>query len=1231
MGWSVYITGAISNGQIFLTELPLLQFRKGFADVEEDTYNYSSNVEFFLMAEKPTYDELKERVQNLEHRLFTQTRFQNISRILFNISSAANKTTNLDALYKSIHDELSSVIDTANFFIAIYDSVQDSMTFPYCVDSIHECYPPVIEISKAESLTATVIRTGLPLLITKNEILNQRQKSQKKIPSCTPSELWLGVPLKIEGGVIGVMAVQSYDDANRYDQTDLEIMISVADQVALAIENQRVEKTLQESEQRYRRLSENSPDMFYRMSLPDGKYEYVSPAAKKVFGYPPEAWYENSLLIREIIHPDWHQFFEEQWENLLKGNLPPIYEYKVIHKDKGFRWLKQRNILVKDENGKIEAIEGVVTDITERKQMENVLQDSEMRMKALSDASFEAIFISEKGICLDQNLKAERMFGYTHTEIVGRSGTEWIVPEDRDLVINKMLSGSVHPYEVIALRKDGTTFPCEIQAKMMEYRGQSLRITALRDIAERKQTEEALRESEVRFHTLFENISDAVYVHDYRGRIFDVNHVAYDRLGYTREEMLKFTVADIDIEYPTEQSLQEKIAPAITTGPLTIESRHRTKDGRIIHVEIQTSVFQDYRKKMFVAIARDITARKRAEKALQASEEKFRILFQNHSAVKLIIAPDTGNIFDANKAAESFYGWSIEQLKKMKIHDINILSAKQVMDEMERTRTQDYNYFEFQHRLSDGSLRNVDVYSSLIETNGSELLYSILHDVTDRKQMETELVNIKNHWEKTFDAVWDWVFITDEHFKILRSNKASKEFVNLSGEHVVGKNCYDILHGIDGPIPDRPHSRPAKSQHRETMEFQMEDGRWILGSVDPMKTQNGDRLLVHIIRDITELKNKENEILSARKAEAFSTLSGGIAHDYNNLLTIIWGNISFLKEKATDELQLECFQDAERACKQARILTHQFITLSKGAILEKKSHTIEEILSAVIKKIGDPKEIEISVNIQGGIPPIVADQYQLEIAFHNIIQNSLEATAHGGQVEIQAGMEAFASSDQTGKCLKVSFKDTSKGISESNLLIVFDPYYTTKEMGNLKGSGLGLAVSMAIIKKHGGDIKIHSKIGQGTTVVVSLPLPDLDSNIHSEFNKVLSIEKPTILFMEDDPSISKLCERMLQRLNCNVIPAACSKEAIEKYLAAVNNNVKINLIFLDQNIKEGIGGIETLKGLRKCGYENGAIIITGSPNSPAILDFKRYGFDGRLLKPYTKRELKEVLRQFVSI
>ncbi len=144
------------------------------------------------------------------------------------------------------------------------------------------------------------------------------------------------------------------------------------------------------------------------------------------------------------------------------------------------------------------------------------MQDLVAHSRALSDATFEAIFLSEKGICLDQNKSAEQMFGYSIDEAVGRSGTDWIARGDRERATEKMLAGDEKPYEVSALRKDGTTFPAEIQARMMDFQGRSIRITALRDLTERKKTERALRESDRRFSDLAEQIREIFWIFDWQ-------------------------------------------------------------------------------------------------------------------------------------------------------------------------------------------------------------------------------------------------------------------------------------------------------------------------------------------------------------------------------------------------------------------------------------------------------------------------------------------------------------------------------------------------------------------------------------------------------------------------------------------------------------------------------------------------------------------------------------------
>ena len=258
----------------------------------------------------------------------------------------------------------------------------------------------------------------------------------------------------------------------------------------------------------------------------------------------------------------------------------------------------------------------IVHDITTRINTEEALQDSQERFKALSDATFEAIFISEKGLCVDQNKTAERMFGYSRDEAIGRHGMDWIVPEDREQVKSNILKLHEKPYEVNALRKDGSTFPCEIQARMTTLKGREVRITALRDISESKRAEKALKENEEKYRTLFEIESDALAMIEIKtGKMLEVNKSFIELYGYSREEVMRMKNIDFFAE-PKEKS---KATP--TRGTYIPIKYHRKKNGTVFPAEISASIFNYQGRDVHIAAIRDITERQRMEAQIQRSQK----------------------------------------------------------------------------------------------------------------------------------------------------------------------------------------------------------------------------------------------------------------------------------------------------------------------------------------------------------------------------------------------------------------------------------------------------------------------------------------------------------------------------------------------------------------------------------------------------------------------------------
>jgi len=263
----------------------------------------------------------------------------------------------------------------------------------------------------------------------------------------------------------------------------------------MELEIKRRTQELQISEARFRRLTENAKDMIYRMSLPEGRYEYVSPAAKALFGYAPEDFYHHPILIKNAIHPDWNSYFQEQWINLLAGNMPPTYEYQIIHKTGEARWLHQRNVLVKDQQQKPIAIEGIVTDITERKETEQRLYRS---LQIIENTSEGIVVTSPDGYIVDINQAYTQILGYQREELVGKR-TNMIRSGYHDKVFyQKMWEALINKGqwagEIWDRRKNGEVFPIWLNINAIRDNNGTIinYIGIFSDITQQKASEAAL-------------------------------------------------------------------------------------------------------------------------------------------------------------------------------------------------------------------------------------------------------------------------------------------------------------------------------------------------------------------------------------------------------------------------------------------------------------------------------------------------------------------------------------------------------------------------------------------------------------------------------------------------------------------------------------------------------------------------------------------------------------------
>jgi PAS domain S-box-containing protein len=393
-----------------------------------------------------------------------------------------------------------------------------------------------------------------------------------------------------------------------------------------------------------------------------------------------------------------------------------------------------------------------------------------------------------------------------------------------------------------------------------------------------------------------------------------------------------------------------------------------------------------------------------------------------------------------------------------------------------------------------------------------------------------------------------------------------------------------------------------------------------------------------VIRDISDRSKSEREIERTRQLESIAALSGGIAHDYNNLLTAIIGNISLAQTYLDpDDRVFLLLSQALTASKTAKDLTQKLITFSKGGSPDKKIAEVAKLVKNATEFTLSGSNLKCDFYFPDNLWPVEVDNRQIGQAIHNVIMNAREAMPEGGLLGVKA--ENVTSNDdlsnlRKGKYVKISISDHGKGISQKNLDKIFNPYFSTKKIGNKKGTGLGLSICHSIIRKHGGNVTVESKHRQGTTFHIYLPSANGKSPNQRAANtaeqEIPIFGEGRILVMDDEAMIRKLAGELLSYLGYEVDFALDGTEAVKRYKQALNSKKPFDAVILDLTVKGGMGGKEAVQELVKIDPHVVAVVSSGYCNDHGITDFGQYGFSGVVTKPYTMSELGEKMNQVIS-
>ena len=383
--------------------------------------------------------------------------------------------------------------------------------------------------------------------------------------------------------------------------------------------------------------------------------------------------------------------------------------------------------------------------------------------------------------------------------------------------------------------------------------------------------------------------------------------------------------------------------------------------------------------------------------------------------------------------------------------------------------------------------------------------------------------------------------------------------------------------------------------------------------------------------ELSMKKMMDVELLKIQKLKSLQLFSGGIAHDFNNILTTMLGTISLLEMKMgpADELYryISVLMNAtNRACD----LTKQLLNFSKDGKPEKKTTCVKELIGEAAEFGSKGSNIKYVQDVPDDLWFADVDYGQIVQVLHNLVINAGQAMPDGGTVRLLAANETICDLDPValdpGRYVKIAVVDEGTGIKDENINKIFDPYFTTKE----KGTGLGLVSAYSIIKKHGGLLAVESEYGRGTTFLIYLLASESEAKGSEPDEDLWLTTKGNVLVMDDDESIREFLKEALMSLGYNADLAKEGSEAIDKYVTAKASGHPFDAILMDITIPGGMGAKDTIDRLIKIDPKVKAIVSSGYPNDPIMVEFHKYGFKGTVDKPYTYKGLSQKLKDVLE-
>ncbi|MCB0153187.1 MAG: PAS domain S-box protein [Anaerolineae bacterium] len=653
---------------------------------------------------------------------------------------------------------------------------------------------------------------------------------------------------------------------------------------------------------------------------------------------------------------------------------------------------------------------------------------------------------------------------------------------------------------------------------------------------------------------------------------------------------------------------------------------------------------------LFTELAKIIHLRStqlRSQAALQASEGRYRQIFETNQAMKMVVNPADGRIVEANQAAVRFYGYDYAILTQMRVADLDASSETALRQEMERARTEKQLLFNAQHRLASGELRDVEIYSGPVQTAQGEFLYSIIHDVTERRRTEQALRNSEERLALTVKGAelgtWDWniqtgeVVFNERWAEMLGYTLAEIEPNITSWEKLMHP---DEQAAVSAALTDHLQGRTPIYQIEQRLRAKSGEWKWVLdtGKVFEWDEQGRPLRATGTHQDITERKRLEQQLVQQERITVVGQLAAGIAHDFNNILTSILGYSELmLQSPQTPAAMRPRLQKISASSRRAAQLVRQLLDFSRKSLRRPKLFALDGFLQETINFLEHtiPENIWLTTNIAPGSYLIEADRTQLQQAITNLVINARDTMPAGGnlaldlaRVEIDNPVPcSICDKPIRGEWFRLIVKDNGGGIPAEVLPHIFEPFFTTKAVG--EGTGLGLSQVHGIINQHGGHITVKSQVGQGTIFAIYLPRAaeqpvEIEEVQHPSI--ILTGRGETILLVEDEATVAEAGKEMLEHLNYRVITVNNGREALTVFR---KHHAEIALVLSDM-VMPDMSGAALFAALKMEEPDLKMVIMSGYPLGENGTGLLEQGIVAWFEKPMSFEQLSQIVGQALA-